>query len=134
MNILNQAKNNYLYIYFYFYIYLFKKTKSVSNQNFDRPSNQNNKKIVFFFLVRGSLSVSVSFSSWVGSQFSSNLVTRREPVFFGRSRIDCSSSGFLVEIDRTKRGGTWIGRKKEEALGFSREIDQEERPFVRAGE
>jgi hypothetical protein len=30
-----------------------------------------------------------------------------------------------VEIDRTKRGGTWIGRKKEEALGFSREIDQE---------
>lgn len=133
MNILNQAKNNYLYIYFYFYIYLLKKTKSVSNQNFDRPSNQNNKKIVFF-LVRGSLSVSVSFSSWVGSQFSSNLVTRREPVFFGRSRIDCSSSGFLVEIDRTKRGGTWIGRKKEEALGFSREIDQEERPFVRAGE
>lgn len=49
MNILNQAKNNYLYIYFYFYIYLFKKTKSVSNQNFDRPSKQNNKKIVFFF-------------------------------------------------------------------------------------
>lgn len=84
MNILNQAKNNYLYIYFYFYIYLFKKTKSVSNQNFDRPSNQNNKKIVFFF---GSwLPIRVRLVQFLGG----------EPVFlkFGYKE----GTGFLWEV------------------------------------